>query len=346
MTNVLSNLQKAGYGLMNFTWVASRKFTQEQFNKALTKVVDNSGASVESPLFLNGGEFYGIPNRHEGLQLLGDYFKTHPEHADKVYVSIKAGTTAQWGPDTSTKNLTSAVETINKYLTPLYEARTKHPKTLDMFTVARVGKEPIEDVVNDLVGFKDAGKLSAICLSEVSASTLQRAVKTAKIDAIEVEFSLFHREGAQNGLFPVCIEHDIPVVCYSPLGKGLLVGQKPTDLAKDDMRNNFDKFNDPSVFKHNEVLVSKVQSIAESSKLTPAQVALSWITNLSGTTRAGVQYPYLLPIPGSTNADRQLNNLDVVKLPEDVLAEIDEALDSFKTAGHRYNKMLDSFGYK
>lgn len=331
---------------MNFTWVASRKFNQEQFNQALKKVIDGSKASIESRLFLNGGEFYGIPDRHEGLKLLGGFFKDYPEYADKIYLSIKAGTTAQWGPDTSTKNLTSAIEVINKSLSPLYEARKKHPKTLDMFTVARVGKEPIEDVVKDLTSFKEAGWLDAICLSEVSADTLLRAINTTEIDAIEVEFSLFHREGTENGLFAVCVEHDIPVVCYSPLGKGLLVGQKPTDLAKDDMRNNFDKFKDPSVFEHNQVLVKKVQSIAESSNLTSAQVALSWITNLSNTKRDGVDYPYLLPIPGSTNPDRQLNNLDVVKLPESVLAELDDALASFKTAGHRYNKMLDSFGYK
>lgn len=335
------NLQKVGYGLMGFTWIPSRKFNQNQFNSILKKVIDQSGATASKQLFLNAGEFYGIPSRHENLKLLGGFFETHPGYAEKVYLSVKGGVNAHWAPDSSEKNLKAALNAIDTNLKPLYDARAQHSKNLDMFTLCRIGKDPIEDCME----FLNEQKFGATCLSELSADTLQRALTKGKVGAIEIEFSLFHREPLENGLFEICVKNDIPVVCYSPLCKGLLAGQKPSDLAKDDMRRNFDKFKDKNIIENNQKLVDKVHELATELKLGPAQVALSWITTLSGKTRNGVTYPHLLPIPGSTNADRQIENLRTVELSNEYLSKIDEILSNFKTAGYRYSKDLDKFTY-
>lgn len=336
------HLQKVGYGLMGFTWIPSRKFDQSQFNSVLKKVIDQSGASASKRFFLNAGEFYGIPERHENLQLLGGFFKANPEYADKVYVSVKGGADDHWAPDASEKNLTAALSATEKYLKPLSDARTQHSKNLDMFTLCRIGQEPIEDCME----FFSKQKFDTICLSELSAATLKRALTKGKVGAIEIEFSLFHREPLENGLFDICVKNNISVVCYSPLGKGLLAGQKTSDLAKDDMRRNFDKFSDESIIANNQQLVDKVQELAKDLKLTPAQVALSWIVTLSGKTHNGITYPHLLPIPGSTNAERQIENLHVVELSDEYLTKIDKILSNFKTAGHRYSKEIDEFTYR
>nr|AJE25528.1 aldo-keto reductase [Starmerella bombicola] len=342
MSLKFGQLQKVGYGLMGFTWIPSRKFNQSQFNAVLKKVIDQSGASASKRLFLNAGEFYGIPERHENLQLLGGFFEANPEYADKVYVSVKGGANAHWAPDSSEKNLAAAISATNKYLKPLSDARTQSSKNLDMFTLCRIGKEPIEDCME----FFNKQTFDTICLSELSAETLKRALTKGKVGAIEVEFSLFHREPLENGLFDVCVKNDIPVICYSPLGKGLLAGQKASDLAKDDMRRNFDKFKDESVIANNQKLVDQVHELAKDLKLTPAQVALSWIVSLSGKTRNGITYPHLLPIPGSTNADRQIENLHTVELNDESLTKIDKILSNFKTAGYRYSKELDKATYR
>lgn len=333
---------KVGYGLMGFTWVPSRKFTQEQFSEALKAVLDKSGASCCKPLFLNGGEFYGIPDRYENISKIGQFFKTYPEYADKVYVSIKGGTDAQWAPDTSAENLETTLNAIAEHLKPLYDARVSKPKTLDMFTLCRLGNEPLKDTLTFLASKKKAGFFKDLCLSEISVESLEKAISITPISAIEMEYSLFERYLETNGIFKAAKEYNIPVICYSPLGKGLLVGVNAKGISKDDFRNHFDRFNDPKVVSHNEVLVLKVRQLAEQEKLTPAQLALSYITTVSNRTIDGISYPKLIPIPGSANAQRQIENISVVELSDDVIHELNQFLKSFETEGYRYNKQFES----
>ena len=68
-----------------------------------------------------------------------------------------------------------------------------------------------------------AGKIGGICLSECSADTIRRASKIHKISGVEVEFSLWATEIVDNGVAQACAELDIPIIAYSPLGRGFLV---------------------------------------------------------------------------------------------------------------------------
>lgn len=335
-------VQKVGYGLLSFTWIPSRKFTQDEFNATLRKVLEHSQASVEVPLFIDGGEFYGIPDRYENISKIGGFFKTHPQFADKVYISIKGGVNAQWVPDSSPEHLNNTLDAIREHLAPLFKARVWKPKTLDMFTLSRVGQHSIEETVKHLATRQVEGVFSDLCLSEIAPQTLERALAVADIAAVEMEYSLFERYLETNGIFELAKRHNIPVVCYSPLGKGLLAGLNPTEIAKDDFRASFERFTDADTVSHNEQLVAKVREVAEKNNLSPARLAISWITTLSDRTFEGTSYPRLIPIPGSVNADRQIENQSVDELPETVLAELSSFLRTFKTSGHRYNSRLEA----
>lgn len=97
-------------------------------------------------------------------------------------------------------------------------------KKLDLFECARVDpKTPIEITVGALAKYVEAGKLGGISLSECSAETIRRAAKVHKISAVEVEFSVWATEILENDVAKVCAELDIPIVAYSPLGRGFLV---------------------------------------------------------------------------------------------------------------------------
>jgi len=97
-------------------------------------------------------------------------------------------------------------------------------KSLDIFECARVDpKTPIEITIRALAKYVEAGKLGGISLSECSADTIRRAAKVHKISAVEVEFSLWATDILDNGVAQACKELDIPVVAYSPLGRGFLV---------------------------------------------------------------------------------------------------------------------------
>lgn len=170
--------------------------------------------------FWNGGELYGTPELNS-LHLLRDYFTKYPDDADKVVISIKGGMKpGALEPDGSRENVQRS---INECLRVL-----DGKKSLDIFECARVDKKvPIEDTISYIAEFVKAGKLGGISLSEVSAQSIRRAAKVHPIACVEVEFSLYSTDILHNDIAQACGELGIPIVAYSPLGRGFLVSLSP-----------------------------------------------------------------------------------------------------------------------
>lgn len=154
----------------------------------------------------NSAEFYGTPENNS-LTLLEHYFAKYPEDADKVVLSIK-GAVGETGhkPDSSPEGLKRSVDRCMKLL--------NGRKKIDIFEAARVDTSvSIESALTYLnEHYVKTGKIGGIGLSEVSAATIQRATKVAKIAAVEVEVSLFSTDIFNNGVAAACAEHNIPVV--------------------------------------------------------------------------------------------------------------------------------------
>jgi pyridoxine 4-dehydrogenase len=165
----------------------------------------------------NGGELYGTPQRNS-LHLLNEYFTKYPKDAEKVVLSIKGGLKAgQMEPDGSKENIDRSIGECLKVL--------DGKKKLDLFECARVdSKVPIEETISYIAEYVKSGKLGGISLSEVNANTIRRAHKTHPISAVEVEISLWATEAFENGVAQTCAELGIPIIAYSPLGRGFLVG--------------------------------------------------------------------------------------------------------------------------
>jgi len=72
----------------------------------------------------------------------------------------------------------------------------------------------IETTIAALKEQVDSGLIGGISLSEVSAATLRRAAKLAKIESVEVELSLWETSPLENGLAEACAELDIPILAY------------------------------------------------------------------------------------------------------------------------------------
>ena len=166
--------------------------------------------------YWNGGEIYGT-DEYNSLHLLHSYFTQYPEDAEKVVINIKGGLHVQERKlDGSAANVRKSVENCNRMLGGL--------KTLDLWECGR--KDPqvdIEETVGALQKCVEEGKLKGISLSEVGAETIRRAAKIAKIDNVEVEFSLYSLDILHNGIAQACAENEITIIAYSPLGRGFLV---------------------------------------------------------------------------------------------------------------------------
>ncbi|CAG8958718.1 hypothetical protein HYFRA_00011561 [Hymenoscyphus fraxineus] len=309
-----------GYGMMGLSWRPQPQPLADSI-KAL-KIALDSGCN-----FWNGGILYGTPE-YNSLHIIKAYFKQYPEDASRVILSIKGGVEANLHPNGDPefvkKNIDDALVVLDG------------TKKIDIFECARVDKRvPVEVTLKALEEYVQAGKIGGISLSEVSAETVKRAVKVTKIVACEVELSLWSLDIFENGVAAACAEHDIPVVAYSPIGRGILSGEikKPEDIPEGDFRRMLPRFQ-PDTFPKNLELVHKIQDIATSKGVTPAQLAISWVVHQSKKNGN----PVIIPIPGATTESRILENVkskDVV-LSESDVAAIDEILKGFTPTGGRY----------
>lgn len=276
-------------------------------------------------VFWNGGEFHGTPD-YNSMHLIAEYFTEYPAEAEKVVLSIKGGLKPDMRADGSREGVRRSVDNVLRLL--------GGKKTLDIFECARVDPNvPIETTIEALAVYVREGKIKGISLSEVRAETIRRAHKVHPICAVEVEFSLWATDILDNGIASTCAELGIPVVAYSPLGRGFLTGEIKSieDLPQGDFRRTLPRFQ-PEVFGINIEMVVKLQKLAEKEACSPAQLALAWVKHLSG--KAGL--PQIIPIPGATTDKRVTENVQDVQLAESSLEAIDEILKSSEIIGGRY----------
>jgi len=308
-----------GYGLMGLTWKQTPPSRDQSF--AAMKASLQHGAN-----FWNGGELYGPPDANS-LQLLNEYFTKYPADAEKVVLSIKGGLKkGEMVPDGGEENVKRSIDECLKVL----DGKIK----LDLFECARVDpKTPIEVTIRAMIPYLESGKLGGISLSECSADTIRRAAKVHKISAVEVEFSLWSLEILENGVAQACAELDIPIVAYSPLGRGFLTGQikSASDIPEGDMRKHMPRFH-PDHFDDNLALVRELEKLGKKKGCTAGQIGVAWVIAQSEKPNM----PLFIPIPGASHEDRVKENSVQVKLSKEDLDEIDEIVKKTPVHGSRY----------
>jgi pyridoxine 4-dehydrogenase len=175
-------------------------------------------AAVDNGLTMwNAGEFYGTPE-YNSMTILKHYFTKYPEDADKVFLAMKGGVNPK-GPKSD-----GSPEGIRRSLDNIL-AQLDGKKKVDAFCCARRDPDYPLEVTFGVIQkeYIDTGKIGAIMLSECGVDTINEAVKVAKIVAAEIELSLFSPEILKNGIAAACKKHNIPIIAYSPLGKGVSI---------------------------------------------------------------------------------------------------------------------------
>jgi len=319
-----------GFGLMGFTWRPTVTPDDQAFSTMRAALACGSN-------FWNGGEFYGNPpDPTTNLSLLNRYFTQYPEDADKVVLSVKGGVDMTvFQPRGDKEGVSKSVDNVLRIL--------DGKKFLDIFECARVDKNvPIEETVAALAKYVKAGKIGGIGLSEVSATTIRRAHAVHPIAAVEVEVSMWSTEiFSPGGVADTCAELGIPIVAYSPLGRGFLTGSLKSydDLPEGDFRRHFDRFQ-PENFGKNLEIVDAIRKIAEKrgDGVTLAQLCLAWVKSKGNSEGK----PTIIPIPGATTKERVEENCKLVSVSEEELLEVDQIIESIEVVGGRYNSHAES----
>jgi aryl-alcohol dehydrogenase-like predicted oxidoreductase len=195
--------------------------------------------------------------------------------------------------------------------------------TIDLFYVHRIDRTtPIEKTVEALAALKAEGKIKYLGLSEVSSRTLRRAHAVHPITAVQMEYSPFALDVESEGLLATCRELGVAMVCYSPLGRGLITGQlkSPADFGAGDFRSMLPRFS-KEMFPKSLELVADFEKVGAKGGYTASQVALAWLV---------AQGDDIFPIPGTRRVkylDENIAALEI-KLSKEELEVLRKAVDA------------------
>jgi len=204
---------------------------------------------------------------------------------------------------------------------------------IDLYYQHRVDKNtPIEDTIGAMADLVKEGKIRYIGMSEAAPATIKRAAKVHPITALQTEYSLWSRD-PEDEILKTVRDLGIGFVAYSPLGRGFLTGrfQKPEDLPEGDFRQFHPRFSKDN-FAKNLKIVDRVKVLADKKQVKPGQLALAWVL---------AQGKDIVPIPGTKHVEYLMENIAAVdiKLSEDDLIFLDEAVPKGIAAGQRYADM-------
>ncbi|HKI98031.1 MAG TPA: aldo/keto reductase [bacterium] len=301
------NVSAVGLGCMSMSGVYGKSDDAES-TKVIQRALD-LGIN-----FIDTADAYG---RGHNEELVG---KAIHEHRDKVVLATKFGNTPD-GPKGHPDYVVQACEASLKRL---------GVDAIDLYYQHRVDPNvPIEDTVGAMAQLVKQGKVRHLGLSEAAPETIRRAAAVHPIAAVQSEYSLMYRDVGEETL-PVCREHNMAFVAYSPLGRSLLTGaiQALSDLPEDDRRRAHPRFFEENL-DANITLVRKVMEIAEEKKIKPSQLVLAWLL---------AQDDRIVALPGTKHISYLEENAGAVtvRLTEDELHQISDAIPTGAVAGARY----------
>jgi len=294
-----------GMGCMTLTEMNYGPVDESESEATLNRAID-LGINL-----LDTGEVYG--KDHSNETFIGRIVERRRE---EVYLCTKFGLIYDFRRGPMVPD--SRPEAIRRSLEgSLRRLRTDY---IDLYYQHRVDPNvPIEDVWGELSLLVEEGKVRHLGLSEPGISTLRKAHSIHPVTAVENEYSLFTRE-PEAELIPTLNQLGVGLVCFAPLGRGLLSGKvrNPDDFAPEDFRRRLPRYQGQNFYKNLE-LVDKIRQIAAAKDATAAQLALAWVLSRGDN---------VVPIPGMELRERLEENIGAADLELNAaeLAELEAVL--------------------
>jgi len=189
-----------------------------------------------------------------------------------------------------------------------------------------------EAMMQALGRLQQQGKVRAVGVSNYGTSYLGELLEMpGRIEANHLQYNLIWRPIEQE-IQPLCLEHDISILCYSALNMGLLTGkfasagQVPAERTQHRLFSSSrpgSRHQEPGCEKELFDCLGRIGRIAESLGQPMGNVASAWLLAQPGVTAI---------IAGARTARQARENARIaeVKLAEDTLAQLTEASEPIK----------------
>jgi aryl-alcohol dehydrogenase-like predicted oxidoreductase len=202
-------------------------------------------------------------------------------------------------------------------------------KMVDLYYLHRLSDVPLEEIAKAMGRLINEGLIRGWGLSQVDVDSIEKAHKITPVSAVQNLYNILERD-CEEKVIPFCLKNNIGVVPFSPVGSGLLSGKinANTEFEKnDDVRNWVPQCKKENIIG-NQPIIDLISKFAAKKGATPAQFSMAWMIK---------KYPNVVPIPGSKNKERIIENINTykVKLTDEELNEFENELKKYKVHGHR-----------
>ena len=235
----------------------------------------------------------------------------------------------------ATKLFLKASEVVNG---DVYGAIKKHllgsmqrlqVKMVDLYYLHRLSDVPLEEIAKAMGQLIKEGLIRGWGLSQVDVDSIEKAHKITPLSAVQNLYNILERD-CEEKIIPFCLKNNIGFVPFSPVGSGLLSGKinANTQFEKnDDVRNWVPQCKKENIIG-NQPIIDLIKKFATKKGATPAQISMAWMIK---------KYPNVVPIPGSKNKERIIENINTykVKFTDEELNEFENELKKYKVYGHR-----------
>ncbi|MFZ3322684.1 MAG: aldo/keto reductase [Usitatibacter sp.] len=174
---------------------------------------------------------------------------------------------------------------------------------------------PIQETAGAVASLLKEGKIRAIGVSNYSAAQMDEFREAAPIHSVQPPFNLFERE-AQEEVLPYASRHDMAVLCYGALCRGLLTGKiTATTLFKgDDLRRSDPKFRQPRLSQYLEAVAALNRYASERYGQDVLALAVRWVLDQGDTIALwGARHPSQLD-PGANAMGWELDSLAMERI--------------------------------
>ena len=145
---------------------------------------------------------------------------------------------------------------------------------------------PVEETMEALEQLIQQGKIRAAGVCNFNVDEIETARQSGPLTSVQPPYSMVRRD-IEKDVLPYCREHNIGVVVYSPMQRGLLTGKFRPDhqFASGDSRANERYFKPENVRRVNAFL-DQLRPIASDYNATVGQIVLNWTIRQPGITAA------------------------------------------------------------
>ena len=162
---------------------------------------------------------------------------------------------------------------------------------------------PISETMEAMDLLIQQGKIRAAGVSNYSTEQVIEARNTLGIVSNQVPYSMLNR-GIEETLVPYALAHDLSLIAYSPMERGLLTGKyfKANAFESGDHRASyFAQFDSKKV----ENFLEEIRPLTEEKRATFAQVVLRWTT---------LQPAITVTLAGARNAKQAIANAQAMQI--------------------------------